>query len=129
MPAYKLKRFPAPFDSPALAGVTQSCAFIPAASWLMQGVRGMDRKELTFRLLLEAVATAATLPALAGLGVGGPAALALALAVAHSLNFTVNGQVWVCARYCRTYRRNPAAVATFFVDVPHLLRRQVWLDE
>src|SRR5690242_11924962 len=119
MTAYKLKRFPAPFDSPALAGVTQSCAFILAANWLMQGVRGMDRKELAFRLLLEAVATAATLLALAGLGVDGPAALAFALAVAHSLNFTLNGQIWVCTRYCRAYRRNPAAVAAFFVDAQH----------
>ena len=129
MMAYKLKRFPAPLDSPVLAGVTQSCAFIMAANWLMQGVRGMDRKELAFRLLLEAVLATATLPALLGLGVGGGPALVLALAVAHSLNFTLNGQVWVCARYCGTYRRNPAAVAAFFVDAQHLLRRQAWLDE
>src|SRR5690242_12487067 len=120
MTAYKLKRFPAPFDSPALAGVTQSCAFILAANWLMQGARGMDRKELAFRLLLEAVLAAALLPALAQVGVGGAPALVLALAVAHSLNFTVNGQLWVCARYCRTYRRNPAAVAAFLVDAQHL---------
>ena len=65
MTAYKLKRFPAPLDSPALAGVTQSCAFILAANWLMQGVRGMDRKELAFRLLLEAALTAVLLAALA----------------------------------------------------------------
>ena len=127
MPAYKLKRFPAPFDSPVLAGVTQSCAFILAANWLVQGVRGMDRKELAFRLLLEAALAAVLLPALTPLG--GAAAPALALAVAHSLNFTLNGQVWVCARYCRGYRRDPAAVATFLVDARHLLRRQAWLDE
>ena len=72
MTAYKLKRFPAPFNSRALAGVTQSCAFILAANWLMQGVRGMDRKELAFRLLLEAALTAVRLAALAPLG--GPAA-------------------------------------------------------
>jgi hypothetical protein len=95
MTAYKLKRFPAPFDSPALAGVTQSCAFILAANWLMQGVRGMDRKELAFRLLLEAALTAALLVALAPLG--GPASLAAALVLVHSLNFTLNGQVWVLA--------------------------------
>ena len=127
MTAYKLKRFPAPFDSPALAGVTQSCAFILAANWLMQGVRGMDRKELAFRLLLEAALTAVLLAALAPLG--GPAALAAALVFAHSLNFTLNGQVWVCARYCGTYRRDPAAVAVFLIDAQHLLRRQAWLDE
>ena len=71
MMAYKLKRFPAPLDSPVLAGVTQSCAFILAANWLMQGMRGMDRKELAFRLLPEAVLTAATLPLLLGLGIWG----------------------------------------------------------
>jgi hypothetical protein len=129
MMAYKLKRFPAPLDAPALAAVTQSCAFILTANWLMQGVRGMDRKELAFRLLLEAVLAAAMLSALARVGVGGPAASALALAVAHSLNFTLNGQVWVCARYCRRYRRNPAAVAVFLVDAKRLLQRQTWLDE
>src|SRR5690242_7790675 len=129
MTAYKLKRFPAPFDAPALAGVTQSCAFIMAANWAMQGVRGMDRKELAFRLLLEAALTAALFPALAWLGLEGALALALAPAVAHSLNFTLNGQVWVCARYCGTYRRDPAVVAAFLVDARHLLRRQAWLDE
>ena len=120
MPAYKLKRFPTPFDSPTLAGVTQSCAFILATNWLMQGVRGMDRKELAFRLLLEALLTAALLPAC------GPA---LALAAAHSLNFTLNGQVWVCVRYCRAYRRDPAAVAGFAAATRRLLERQGWLDE
>jgi hypothetical protein len=127
MTAYKLKRFPAPFDSPALAGVTQSCAFILAANWLMQGVRGMDRKELAFRLLLEAALTPVLLAALPLLG--GPAALTCALTLAHSLNFTLNGQVWVCARYCPWYHRNQAASAAFLVAIRRLLERQAWLEE
>ena len=45
MPAYKIKAFPAPFDAPRIQKVAQSCAFILAANWCMQGIRGMDGKE------------------------------------------------------------------------------------
>jgi hypothetical protein len=126
--AYKLKRFPAPFDAPWLEGATQSCAFILAANWCMQGVRGMDRKELAFRLLLEAVAaallTAALQPWTPGLVAAVPA-----LALAHTLSFTLNGQVWVCVRYCRWYARDPAAVAGFARASVEDLRRLPWLEE
>jgi hypothetical protein len=126
--AYKLKRFPAPFDAPWLEGVTQSCAFILAANWLMQGVRGMDRKELASRLLLEALAAALLLAVLRP-AAPGPAAAVLALTVAHTLGFTLNGQVWVCVRYCPLYARDPAAVARFANAVAQDLRRLPWLEE
>ncbi len=128
MAAYKLKRFPAPFDAPWLEGVTQSCAFILAANWLMQGVRGMDRKELASRLLLEALAAALLLAALRSL-LPGPTAAPLALALAHTLGFTLNGQVWVCVRYCPFYARDPAAVARFASTLVEDLRRRPWLEE
>ena len=50
MPAYKIKRFPLMPSAPWLQAATQSCAFILAANWCLQGARGMDRKELSFRL-------------------------------------------------------------------------------
>ncbi|MEZ5863901.1 MAG: hypothetical protein R3D25_07435 [Geminicoccaceae bacterium] len=83
---------------------------ILAVNWLAQGMRGMDPKELSFRLLLLGGLTgliAASLVAgpLAG-GTPGPALL-LGLGMAHSINFTLNGQLWVCLRYCPSYRQDP----------------------
>ncbi len=49
----KLKAFPFRPRSPRLAGLMQTCLFILAANWCLQGMRGMDRKELSFRLALE----------------------------------------------------------------------------
>ena len=124
MVAYKLKRFPAPFDAPWLGGVTQSCAFILAANWLMQGMRGMDHKELASRLLLEALAAALLLAALLPVAPGPTAAV-----LADTLGFTLNGQVWVCVRYCPLYARDPAAVARFAKALVADLRVLPWLGE
>lgn len=125
MTVYKTKPFPFPLDAPWLRGVTQSCAFILAANWCLQGMRGMDSKELGFRLLLEL--TAALLLALAL--PEGALSLPAALLLAHSLSFTLNGQVWVCVRYCPAYRRSPRAVDRFAAEAAALLRRQPWLEE
>jgi hypothetical protein len=64
--APKAKNFPIRPRSPWLAGLMQSCAFILLVNWRLQGVRGMDRKELAFRvsaeLLLAGLLAAATGP-------------------------------------------------------------------
>jgi hypothetical protein len=120
MPAYKIKAFPAPFDAPRFQEVAQSCAFILTANWCMQGIRGMDSKELGFRLLLELLVAAVLQDA-----VGLPAALVLA----HSFSFILNGQVWVCVRYCPAYRRSPRAVDKFERRTANRLRRLPWLEE
>ena len=125
MPAYKHKPFPAPLDAPRLRGLTQSCAFILAANWCMQGMRGMDRKELASRLGLEALAAVLLL----GLLPASPLALLAALVLAHSLSFTLNGQVWVCARYCRWFRASPARTTAFLARIARDLRSRAWLDE
>ena len=126
MTAYKTKAFPTPFDAPWFRDVAQSCAFILAANWLMQGMRGMDGKELGFRLLLELLAAGIllvfVLPESA-------LSLPMALVLAHSLSFTLNGQVWVCVRYCPSYRRSPRAVDRFARDAASHLRRLPWLQE
>ena len=70
----KLKAFPIRPTSARLAGLMQSCVFILAANWCLQGMRGMDRKELSFRLaaelllalMLAALAAPALAPALGG---------------------------------------------------------------
>lgn len=102
------------------AAALQSCPAILAINWCFQGMRGMDRGELAFRLLLEALVWLVLLPAL------GPLA---ALFLAHSLNFLVNGQLWVCARYCRLWHRAPAALDRFLREVAAELRELSWLEE
>ena len=124
----KLKVFPIRPRSPALAGLMQSCLFILAVNWCLQGMRGMDRKELSFRLALELLLALAIAGLLARFAQP-PSALLLGLLVAHTASFTLNGQVWVCARYCRWYRRDPAALDHFLHAAATELRGLPWLRE
>ncbi len=124
----KLKAFPYRPRSPRLAAAMQSCAFILAANWCLQGMRGMDTKELGFRLTLELALALGLAPMLQPL-LGSAGALAAGAVLAHSFNFTFNGQVWVCARYCRWYRRDPAALHAFLHQAASVLRRLPWLRE
>ncbi len=116
----KAKSFPLAPRSPWLAAVLQSCPVILAINWCLQGMRGMDRGELAFRLALEAMVWAALTP------LAGPLA---ALLLAHSLNFLLNGQLWVCARYCLIWHRRPAALDRFLARVVIELRQLPWLEE
>ena len=52
-----------------------------------------------------------------------------AVTAAHTVNFTLNGQVWVCARYCRWYRRDPAALDAFLRRAANGMRALPWLRE
>ncbi len=124
----KPKAFPIRPRSPRLAALMQTCAFILAANWCLQGMRGMDRKELAFRLAAEFLLAAVSGWVLAG-SFGPGIALVAALALAHTLNFTLNGQVWVCARYCRLWRREPAALEAWLRRVAVELRQLAWLRE
>jgi hypothetical protein len=114
--APKLKVFPIRPRSPLLAGLMQALPFILAVNWCLQGMRGMGRKELSFRLGAELV-LALALAAVARSWLPSLPALVLGLLVAHSLNFTLNGQLWVCARYARSWRRDPAALERFLAEV------------
>ena len=93
----------------------------------MQGVRGMDAKERRFRLVLALLlATVFGLRRPGGL-LPPPAAAVFGPLAAHSINFTLNGQVWVCCRYCRWYRRDPARVDAWLAATIVRLRRLDWL--
>lgn len=118
----KPKLYPFAPRSEAMRRLMRSCAFVLAVNWLAQGMRGMDCKELAFRLLAESLAAAILSAALSGLGAVAvlPAAL-----IAHSLNFTFNGQFWVCARYCPSYRGDAARLRRFLGDIAPELRRSV----
>ena len=72
----KAKRFPYQPRSPVVARLMQSCAFILAVNWCLQGMRGMDRKELGFRLGSELIVVALLAP-LASVLLTFPAALML----------------------------------------------------
>ena len=125
----KLKLFPIRPRSPAIASLMQSCLFILAVNWCLQGMRGMDRKELSFRLAARAAA---------GRGHGWPPRQDPSAAARRCswaclpptrASFTLNGQVWVCARYCRWYRRDPAALDHFLHAAAAELRGLPWLRE
>lgn len=117
---------PKPFPLPSMLGrLAQNAPAILAINWLSQGMRGMDRKELTFRLALEAALTIAFATATGGGAVG----WIIAWLAAHTFGFTVNGQLWVCARYARSWRRDPAALVDFVDTTAALLAGRQWLDE
>ncbi|MEZ5823499.1 MAG: hypothetical protein R3C97_01765 [Geminicoccaceae bacterium] len=90
--------------------MTQNGFAVLAINWVMQGMRGMDRKELSFRLLLELLVFLTLLPAFELIGFGMVSRVAAASLTAHSFNFLFNGQLWVCVRYCPFYRRDPRAI-------------------
>ena len=109
---------------------SRNCLFILAVNWLLQGMRGMDPKELGFRLLLLALMAGLAAWTLAGfLGLSGLAALALGLGIGHTLNFLLNGQLWVVLRYCPGYRQDPARLATQISALLDDVARQSWLSE
>jgi hypothetical protein len=127
-PKAKTFRFRASSTEPWFA--THSCLVILAVNWLAQGMRGMDPKELSFRLLLLCGLTGLLAAVLVAGPVAAPGpALLLGLGLAHSINFTLNGQLWVCLRYCPAYRQDPVVLATRTGALVRRVRRSTWLQE
>jgi hypothetical protein len=127
-PKAKLYRLRA--ASPEALFESRSCVLILAANWLAQGIRGMDAKELSFRLLLTAVLTVIAVWSIrTATGADPLTALASGLLVAHTLNFVVNGQLWVCLRYCPLYHRDPGALARDLEALLDDVARRAWLVE
>lgn len=127
-PKAKLYRWRA--GSPSALFESRSCLLILALNWLLQGVRGMDPKELSFRLLLAAgLAAPATWLVWRATGWAPLTALAVGLTIAHTLNFLVNGQLWVCLRYCPAYRRRPADLARELDALLASVAARPWLEE
>src|SRR3712207_2287811 len=93
------------------------------------GRAGMDRKELASRLLLEALAASLLVAARWCLARWVTASAILTSALALTLSFTLNGQVWVCVRCCPFYARDPAAVARFAHALVEYLRCLPWLEQ
>lgn len=109
---------------------SRSCLLILGLNWLMQGVRGMGPKELSFRLILLLGLAAVVAWALwLTTGVAPLTAAALGLLIAHSLNFLANGQFWVCLRYCPFYRRSTPALAHDLRTLMDSVVARPWLAE
>ena len=125
----KRKVFPIRPRAPWLDRVVQSCAVILAINWVFQGMRGMQPKELTFRVAfgLTLAAITAMMTNEAGLDIA--AATTLGLLTGHTANFLLNGQFWVCARYCRSYRGDAERIVTATVGLARELATLPWLDE
>ncbi|WP_159716868.1 hypothetical protein [Geminicoccus flavidas] len=125
----KRKHFPIRPGTLWLDRVLQSCLAILAINWVFQGMRGMQAKELAFRIGLGVLlALASALP----LGLTGLPALLAAVAgalVGHSVNFLLNGQFWVCARYCRAYRGEALRIERATWDLAQEIARLPWLTE
>ncbi len=129
MAVAKPKSFPLLPAALERSRLVQNLAVILAVNWLFQGVRGMQRKERTFRLLLEALLAFVLLWPLLRMDLRAETALGLALLAAHTLDFLVNGQFWVCMRYAAFWRREPAVLDAFLARTAARLVRYDWLEE
>ena len=99
MAVFKVKLSPWISEGSPLFGLSQSCAFILAANWAMQGMRRMDGGELIFRFAV--FLTLSLLLEQMGMSAIG------ALLLAHTINFACNGHPWVCCHSCVFYRHSP----------------------
>lgn len=124
----KKKNFSWMPNSPTLRALMQSPIGILGINWVFQGMRGMQRKELAFRILLEATIALLTFISLPA-GCGTLPRLLLALFIAHSFNWLFNTHLWVCVRYFPIYHRNPEALTTFLEKTEAHLQSTPWIDE
>lgn len=124
----KTKTYPWMPEIPWLREAMQSCLGVLAINWLCQGMRGMDHKELSFRLLLQLGVTFLCFLLLLPFYPSVPAFLA-SLLLAHTFNWLVNGQLWVCIRYCPAYARDPSALGLFLDRTASELFALPWLEE
>lgn len=99
----------------------QSCLGVLAINWVFQGVRGMQNKELSFRIFLFMFA-AVILNILID-------NVFIAIFVAHTINWLFNGHIWVCVRYCSFYKRNPDALQEFLNSLINDIRKRSFIKE
>ncbi|HEX2525793.1 MAG TPA: nucleotidyltransferase domain-containing protein [Geminicoccus sp.] len=125
----KHKHFPLRPAFAKLDRLLQSCLAILLINWVFQGMRGMQGKELSFRLLFGLVVAGIAGSICWSAGAGPLLSPCMGLLVGHSANFLVNGQFWVCARYCPSYRGNADAVALATTGLAGRLARLAWLSE
>jgi hypothetical protein len=128
-PAYKIKRWSFAAPEAHVPEALQSGWAILSINWLAQGMRGMQAKELSFRLGAELLLAAALFGLLDGGRLSSGTAALLAALIAHSANWTLNGQFWVVARYCRLFRGSVRRLCWFLAVSSAELASSTWLDE
>lgn len=126
-PKAKLYKFRA--TSSGALHASRSCLFILGVNWLTQGVRGMDAKEWSFRAALLAALGLGASTMLHAMGVPSLPALAGGLLIGHTFNFLVNGQFWVCCRYCPAYRQESAILRQRIATLLDKVAARPWLEE
>ncbi|GBD44855.1 hypothetical protein HRbin40_02346 [bacterium HR40] len=125
----KVKPFPLLPPAVGRSPLVQNLGFVLLANWLCQGMRGMGRRELAGRLVLELLLAGLGASVAAALGAQGSTALLAGLLAAHTLQFLANGQLWVCLRYARWLRLDPARCRLFLDGLVQELRALPWLRE
>jgi hypothetical protein len=103
----KMKPAPPWLRHRALVCLFQSRLAVVLMNWLAQGVRMMLPVERCLKLLLGTVYAAGVLVLLSAAGLRGTALLALALVLAHTLNWLTNGHFHVLMRYCYPRETDP----------------------
>jgi hypothetical protein len=125
----KAKPFPLLPAAVARSALTQNIIFVLVVNWICQGLRGMGKKELIGRLMIELVMVLGLALAAQAAGAAGLNAWVWALLGAHSLQFLLNGQFWVCLRYWPGWQPDVCANLRFCEWVVAVLRQQSWLQE
>lgn len=125
----KMKKFGWMPRSKVLGAIMQSGISILAINWLFQGVRGMQKKELLFRLVLEFFVTAMFFLILISRGLNLYWSGVLSILASHTCNWLFNTHIWVCMRYMKIYRRNPDALREFLTKVTSQIQGKQWISE
>lgn len=115
-------------SSPTLRALMQGPIGILVINWVFQGMRGMQLKELNFRVLLEVTLIAAAFLVLPS-DINFTLRLGAALIIAHTFNWLFNTHLWVCVRYFPFYSRDPEILKAFLAKTESQLQSMHWLGE
>lgn len=125
----KKKKFGWMPDSKMLSKIMQSGIAILAINWVFQGVRGMQYKEVSFRILFEIIVLLLISVLLIPSGTPSIWNFIISFLFAHTINWLFNTHLWVCVRYMKFYRRDPDALREFLGKVSNDIQQKSWLSE
>lgn len=125
----KEKKFPFEPSLPILKIIIKSGFGILLINWVFQGMRGMQKKELLFRIVFELICTSVILLIFIAQDVHLARSFLYALVITHTCNWLLNTHLWVCVRYMKFYRRDPDALSQFLEKVSLELQSKPWIIE
>lgn len=124
----KKKKFGWMPNSPFLLKLMQSKVSILAINWTFQGMRGMQSKELSFRVGFEIIMIFVLNFLLFSSYFEQSFSLVLSIVFAHTVNWLFNTHLWVCVRYFPIYNRNPDALVSYLVRVEKQINGLKWIE-